>query len=154
MTAIRQLDTPSRQLAHIHTRCFDFGWSESVFADLLIKPHHRTYVFESHGEIVSFVVVAVVAGEGEVLTIATDPDYQNRGLARRLLQSVIETLRREGAESLFLEVATDNLHAISLYESCGFRHSGRRKAYYSRRNAPPVDAHILRLALQDAAPYM
>lgn len=147
MTAIRQLDAPSQQLAHIHARCFDFGWSESVFADLLIKPHHRTYVFECDGQIVSFVVMAVVAGEGEILTIATDPAYQNRGLARRLLDQVIDALRREGAESLFLEVATDNVNAIKLYEGSGFQRAGRRKAYYSRRNAPPADAYILRLAL-------
>ena len=151
MSVVRQLDAPSKQLAHIHTRCFDFGWSESVFADLLIKPHHRTYVFEADGEIVSFVVMAVVAGEGEILSIATDPAYQHKGLARMLLQQVIEALRKEGADSLFLEVATDNAPAIRLYESCGFERTGRRKAYYSRRNAPPVDAHILRLALQDAA---
>ncbi|MDI7775867.1 ribosomal protein S18-alanine N-acetyltransferase [Asticcacaulis sp. EMRT-3] len=149
MTTIRQLTAPSQQLALIHTRCFDFGWSEEVFADLLIKPHHRTYVFESDGEIVSFVVMAVVVGEGEILTIATDPAFQRKGLARLLLQQVIGRLQKEGADSLFLEVATDNDAAIRLYESCGFKRTGRRKAYYSRRNGAPVDAHILRLALQD-----
>lgn len=152
MTTIRRLDAPSKQLEDIHTRCFDYGWSEGVFADLLIKPHHRTYVFEHDGEIVSFVVMAVVAGEGEILTIATDPDYQNKGLARLLLNQVIGSLRGEGAESLFLEVATDNIHAIKLYEACGFKKTGRRKAYYSRKDSPPVDAHILRLALQTATP--
>lgn len=96
MPLIRQLDTPSMQLEHIHTRCFDYGWSEGVFADLLIKPHHRTYVFEVEGEIVSFVVMTVVAGEGEILTICTDPDFQKRGLARMLLLQVIKTLRAEG----------------------------------------------------------
>ncbi len=150
MALIRQLDAPSQQLAHIHTRCFDYGWSEGVFADLLIKPHHRTYVFEHDGEIVSFVVMAVVAGEGEILTIATDPDFQQRGLARRLLEQVIGYLREEGAESLFLEVAIDNPAAIHLYEACGFKKTGRRKAYYSRKDAPPADAHILRLALRPA----
>jgi len=148
MTSIRQLHAPSRQLAHIHARCFDFGWDEASFTDLLIKPHHRTYVFEREGEIVSFVVMAVVEGEGEILTIATDPDYQNCGLARMLLEQVITSLRDEGADSLFLEVATDNTHAIRLYEGLGFRKTGRRKAYYSRRDGSPVDAHILRLALK------
>lgn len=147
MPLIRQLDAPSMQLEHIHTRCFDYGWSEGVFADLLIKPHHRTYVFEVEGEIVSFVVMTVVAGEGEILTICTDPDFQKRGLARMLLQQVIKALREEGAESLFLEVAVDNPAALRLYESVGFKKTGRRKAYYSRKDKPPVDAHILRLAL-------
>ena len=132
MPLIRQLDTPSMQLEHIHTRCFDYGWSEGVFADLLIKPHHRTYVFEV---------------EGEILTICTDPDFQKRGLARMLLQQVIKTLRAEGAESLFLEAAIDNPAALRLYESVGFIKTGRRKAYYSRKDKPPADAYILRLAL-------
>jgi ribosomal-protein-alanine N-acetyltransferase len=147
MTTIRQLDAPSKQLEDIHTRCFDYGWSEGVFADLLIKPHHRTYVFETDGEIVSFVVMTVVAGEGEILTIATDPNFQKQGLARMLLDQVIKTLKGEGAESLFLEVATDNPAALRLYEACGFKKTGRRKAYYSRKDKAPVDAHILRLAL-------
>ncbi|HTM80389.1 ribosomal protein S18-alanine N-acetyltransferase [Asticcacaulis sp.] len=147
MPLIRQLDTPSMQLEHIHTRCFDYGWSEGVFADLLIKPHHRTYVFEVEGEIVSFVVMTVVAGEGEILTICTDPDFQKRGLARMLLEQVIKALRGEGAESLFLEVAIDNPAALRLYESVGFKKTGRRKAYYSRKGKPPADAYILRLAL-------
>jgi ribosomal-protein-alanine N-acetyltransferase len=147
MPLIRQLDTPSMQLEHIHTRCFDYGWSEGVFADLLIKPHHRTYVFEVEGEIVSFVVMTVVAGEGEILTICTDPDFQKRGLARMLLLQVIKTLRAEGAESLFLEAAIDNPAALRLYESVGFKKAGRRKAYYSRKDKPPADAYILRLAL-------
>ncbi|CAL4865921.1 [Ribosomal protein S18]-alanine N-acetyltransferase [Asticcacaulis sp. MM231] len=147
MTTIRQLDAPSKQLEDIHTRCFDYGWSEGVFADLLIKPHHRTYVFETDGEIVSFVVMTVVAGEGEILTIATDPDFQKQGLARMLLDQVIKTLKAEGAELLFLEVAIDNPAALRLYEACGFKKTGRRKAYYSRKDKPPVDAHILRLAL-------
>ena len=147
MTLIRQLDAPSMQLEHIHTRCFDYGWSEGVFADLLIKPHHRTYVFEVEGEIVSFVVMTVVAGEGEILTICTDPEFQKRGLARMLLEQVIKALRAEGAESLFLEVAIDNPAALRLYESVGFKKTGRRKAYYSRKGKPPADAHILRLAL-------
>ena len=147
MTEIRQLNAPSKQLEDIHSRCFDYGWSEGVFNDLLIKPHHRTYVFENDGEIVSFVVMAVVEGEGEILTLATDPAYQNRGLARMLMEQVIDTVRKEGATTMFLEVATDNEYAIRLYEGCGFRKAGRRKAYYSRKDAKPADAHILRLAL-------
>lgn len=147
MTVIRQLNAPCTQLEQIHARCFDYGWDAAYFSDLLIKPHHRTYVFEADGDVVSFVVMAVVAGEGEILTIATDPAYQNKGLARMLMEQVIGALRDEGAHSLFLECATDNPYALRLYESCGFTRCGRRKGYYARRDGAVVDAHILRLAL-------
>lgn len=152
MTVIRQLQHPGAQLARIHARCFDASWSEGVFADLLIKPHHRTYVYERDGEIKSFVVMAVVEGEGEILTLATDPDFQNQGLARGLMDQVIQSLKDEGADSLFLEVAVDNVHALKLYLACGFAKAGRRKAYYGRLDGPPVDAYTLRLALDAATP--
>ncbi|MGZ3306114.1 MAG: ribosomal protein S18-alanine N-acetyltransferase [Asticcacaulis sp.] len=152
MTVIRQLEHPGLQLAQIHARCFDEPWSEGVFADLLIKPHHRTYVYERDGQIKSFVVMAVVGGEGEILTLATDPDFQNQGLAHGLMAQVIQSLKDEGAVSLFLEVAIDNAPALKLYTACGFARVGRRRAYYSRPSGPPVDAFTLRLALTSTEP--
>jgi [ribosomal protein S18]-alanine N-acetyltransferase len=144
---IRRIDQPPPEIAEIHARCFEHPWSAGVFADLAVKPHHRLYVLEDNGRVVSFIVLAVVVGEGEILTLATDPDVQGRGFARRLLESVIAELRVEGQESLFLEVAIDNAAALALYSACGFERAGLRKAYYSRNSGPPVDGYILRLAL-------
>ena len=144
---IQRVDHPPAEIADIHARCFDHPWSAGVFADLAVKPHHRLYVLEEGGQVVSFVLLAVVVGEGEILTLATDPDMQGRGLGRRLLEGVIAELRSEGQEALFLEVAVDNTAALALYKSCGFERAGLRRAYYSRRIGPPVDGHILRLAL-------
>ena len=144
---IQRVDHPPAEIADIHARCFDHPWSAGVFADLAVKPHHRLYVLEEGGQVVSFVLLAVVVGEGEILTLATDPDMQGRGLGRRLLEGVIAELRSEGQEALFLEVAVDNTAALALYNSCGFERAGLRRAYYSRRIGPPVDGHILRLAL-------
>ena len=144
---IRRIDHPPAEIAKIHARCFEHPWSNGVFADLAVKPHHRLYALEDNGRVVSFIVLAVVAGEAEILTLATDPDAQGRGWGRRLLDGVIAELRTEGQEALFLEVAVDNVPALALYNRCGFERTGLRKAYYSRKIGPPVDGHILRLAL-------
>lgn len=144
---IQRLDQPPAEIAEIHARCFEHPWSAGVFADLAAKPHHRLYVLEEDGRVVSFIVLAVVVGEAEILTLATNPDVQGRGWGRRLLDGVIAELRGEGQESLFLEVAVDNGPALALYNRCGFERIGLRKAYYSRNQGPPVDGHILRLAL-------
>ena len=144
---IRRLDQPPAEVAAIHARCFEHPWSAGVFADLAVRPHHRLYVLENEGRVVSFILITVVAGEVEILTLATDPDVQGRGFGRQLLQGVIAALRAEGNESLFLEVAVDNVAALGLYKACGFERTGLRKAYYSRNQGPPVDGHILRLAL-------
>lgn len=144
---IRRLDQPSAEIAAIHARCFEHPWSAGVFADLATRPHHRLYGLEDEGRVISFVLITVVAGEAEILTLATDPDRQGRGFGRRLLEGLIAALRAEGNESLFLEVAVDNAAALALYKACGFERAGLRKAYYSRSHGAPVDGHILRLAL-------
>ncbi len=144
---IRRLDHAPVELADIHARCFDHGWSVGVLSDLAAKPLHRLYVLDEDGQPASFILLTVIAGEGEILTLATDPSQQGRGLAHRLLDHVIAELRAESADSLFLEVAVDNTAALRLYEATGFARVGVRKAYYSRPAAAPVDGHILRLAL-------
>ncbi len=144
---IRRLEHAPAVLADIHAASFDHPWSIGVLNDMAAKPHHRLYVLDEDGGPASFVLLTVVAGEGEVLTLATDPDRRGRGCARRLLDQVIAELRGEGADSVFLEVAVDNTAALALYAGCGFERAGLRKAYYSRPNGAPVDGHILRLAL-------
>lgn len=149
---IRRLDTASPELAAIHGQCFDHPWSTGVFTDLATKRFHRIYAAEEEGMIVSFIVMSVVAGEGEILTFATDPSRQKQGHGRRLLGYVISALRDEDQESLFLEVAVDNGPALSLYTACGFERTGLRKAYYARKGSMPVDGHMLRLALKQTRP--
>ena len=144
---IRRLDTAPAELETIHAQCFDHGWSTGVFTDLIVKPHHRIYALFTADAIASFIALSVVAGEGEILTLATDPAQQKRGHARALLDHVIAALREEGIEALFLEVAVDNDAALALYRACGFVRAGLRKAYYSRKSGVPVDGYILRLAL-------
>ena len=141
------LDTAPPELATIHAQCFDHGWSSGVFADLIVKPHHRIYALLAADTVASFIVLSVAAGEGEILTLATDPAQQKQGHARALLDHVIAALRAENAEALYLEVAVDNAAALALYQGCEFVRAGLRKAYYSRKSGVPVDGHILRLAL-------
>ena len=61
------------------------------------------------------------------LTVAVDPDFQRRGIARGLfgaLFSAAETARPR-IERIELVVRADLTHAIRLYESLGFRIEGR-----------------------------
>ncbi len=56
----------------------------------------------------------------EVMSLATHPDFQRRGFARMLL----ETLKNQAVgvcERISLQVNTENIAAIRLYEKAGFR---------------------------------
>lgn len=144
---IRLSEVHAADMARIHAQCFDQPWSEGVMADLAVKPNHRACGLELDGVLVSFILVTVVADEGEILTLATDPAVQGRGLAGDLLGAVLTNLREDGVSQVSLEVAVDNVAALGLYARAGFTRVGLRKAYYSRPGKAPVDGHILRLAL-------
>lgn len=56
----------------------------------------------------------------EISAVCTDPDYQGKGLAGRLVMAVAAGIRADGAVP-FLHVSESNENAIRLYEKLGFR---------------------------------
>jgi len=131
-----------QDMAALHARCFTAPppWSAQSFASLLSDTH---ILLCTLGTADAFLMGRVVAGEGEVLTLATDPNMRRQGLARRLLAEFESRACARGAQSLFLEVAEDNLAALALYQSCGFTRAGRRPGYYVREDGTKTAAMIL-----------
>ena len=117
---------------HAAANTVDRAWSAQEFSSLLAAD---TVLF---GDARSFVLGRIVAGEGEVLTLATHPDHQRLGLARAALTAFCAA-----CDTVVLEVADDNSAACALYASLGFAEVGRRKGYY-RRKTGAADALILR----------
>ena len=133
------------QLARLHARAFagqGRAWSAPEFADLLASAH----VFRV-GDTSSFALGRVVAGEAELLTIATDPDQQRRGLGRTSLRAYEAAAKDRGAEISFLEVARDNNAALALYLAEGYAEIACRTGYYRRQDGHQVDALILQKLL-------
>ena len=130
-------------LAALHAQAFDHPWSTAEIASLLDTP--GTFVVE---EDQGFILARALAGEAEIITLAVAPAARRQGLARRLIEQAVVRAMALGAESLFLEVADDNVPALALYRSLGFEVVGRRRGYYARpRGEAPVDALVMRLAL-------
>jgi ribosomal-protein-alanine N-acetyltransferase len=128
-------------LATCHARAFGNSgraWSAEEFATLL----GSAFVF-AVGDARAFVLGRVIADEAEVLTLATDPDYRRKGLARACLTAFDASARARGATTAFLEVAEDNAPALALYRAAGYRETARRVGYYARSQGPKVDALIL-----------
>ncbi len=127
-------------LADIHAASFETPrpWSETEFAGLLSMQG----VFLVTGDGPSFALGRYVAEESELLTIAVSPEARGQGLGRRMLNAYDAAARTQGARASFLEVAADNVAAISLYLSEGYSESGRRKAYYTAPDGAKIDALI------------
>ena len=131
-----------QDLAALHAVAFDRDrpWSANEFAALLDSPHcHLTH--SAHG----FALWRAVAGEAELLTIATHPDHRRRGVASGLMRDWMSEAQSK-ASTAFLEVAADNAAATALYSKFGFEIVARRAGYYKRADRV-ADALILRAPL-------
>ncbi|KIN71400.1 Ribosomal-protein-alanine acetyltransferase [Sulfitobacter guttiformis KCTC 32187] len=123
----------------IHHAAFvkERGWSLAELTSLLAQPYIAAFTVMG-----GFALTRTVAGESELLTLAVSPAYQRRGIARDLMAQWINAAQTS-ADTAFLEVSADNYAAINLYEKHGFANCGLRKAYYSRKDSPSVDALIM-----------
>ena len=92
------------------------------------------------GKLVAYVGMVSVLDEGEIVNVATHPDYRRRGYARAVIDEVLKLARERGVEILSLEVRESNVAARSLYESVGFAAVGIRAGFYSH---PREDAVIM-----------
>ena len=102
-------------------------WSASEIEQMLASP--GAFVLSLPG---AFLLGRAIAGEAEVLMLATHPDHRRQGHAARLLAGFEAEARLRGAASAYLEVAQDNAPAQALYDQAGFTRAGRRPAYYQR----------------------
>ena len=127
------------------------AWSPASLAAELVT-EGRWYVgaaVPATGLLVGYAGLWFDGDDAQVMTIAVDSQHQDRGIARTMLDRLVDHARGLGADRVLLEVRVDNDPAIHLYESTGFRRLGRRRAYYQPGN---VDAWTMLLPLRVAAP--
>lgn len=128
--------------AATHAAAFAGGvarpWGVAEFADLLTSP----LVFLV-GDARAFAMGRAVAGEVELLTLATHPDNQGKGLGKAILAEFHAEALRRGCDRAFLEVAENNATARGLYLASGYAQDGRRPAYYRGTDGHPVAALLL-----------
>lgn len=98
------------------------------------------FVLQRNG---AFVMGRSVAGETELLSIATHPDHRRQGLAQALLIAFDEKARSDASTTIFLEVAAQNTSARALYKKHGFAQVGQRRNYYQHPDGSRQDALVL-----------
>jgi ribosomal-protein-alanine N-acetyltransferase len=137
------------EIAALHARLFDPAWDTESIVNSIEDPTSASFIAQIREPAVlaGFVLGRIAADEAEIITIGVAPEWQKRGIGRRMVEGLVRAARRAEVKRVYLEVATDNLAAGALYTSMGFRPAGGRKGYYKRADGPNVDAIILTLDL-------
>ena len=110
----------------------DDPWSEHAFRSELDFGNVYVGAFVDGG-LVGYAGMSI-AEDASVHNIGVDPAWQRKGIGRALLVALLDLADERGLP-VFLEVRTDNIPAITLYESHGFTRIGLRRKYYQPSGA-------------------
>jgi [ribosomal protein S18]-alanine N-acetyltransferase len=129
-TVVRQLvysDLP--RVLGIERRAFPTPWSLAMFVLELSKPSGICLAAIQAPALVGYLVCARYDEVYHLMNIAVDPNRHRQGIARTLLEAMLD---RGGHDANYtLEVRVSNAPAIALYERYDFRSVGTRRHYYS-----------------------
>lgn len=119
------------------------AWSVSAFSDMMRQSTTHAEGIFAHAELQTMLLVQYVAGEAEILTLATAPGARRRGLAQQTLDGMQQRLAPLGLAKWLLDVAEDNRAARAFYKKLGFQVDARRANYYKRLEGTSVDAILM-----------
>ena len=131
MRPMEETDLP--EVLAVERAGYPHPWTDGIFRDCL-RAGYCCWVLEADGRMVGHGVLSVAVGEAHVLNICVHPDWQGRGLGRRILERMLRLARQHEADTAFLEVRVSNTVAQRLYESAGFNEIGLRRGYYPADN--------------------
>lgn len=135
---IRQAKTNDiDQIFAIEQSNFELGQTgdkplEKSEIERVAKSNMPNFVAEIGEKIVGY-IFCEKTDEINISRIAVDKDFQNHGIATKLIDFV-EKLAKENNINLSLEVSENNLRAKRLYEKLGFKLRRIRKNYYFDRS--------------------
>ncbi len=119
----------SAQIAALARVLLPEAWSEAQLSSEIALPEGRVWVAADAGGLLAFVVARRELDELHVLLTGVVPAARRRGVATRLLESLIASER--GLGQVTLEVREGNAGARAFYEALGFRALGRRPRHYA-----------------------
>jgi ribosomal-protein-alanine N-acetyltransferase len=146
---LRELEwTDLAMLAALEQELFaDDAWSEQTWwAELAGRPRRDYVVAVTDGAIAGYAGLDVSGDVADVMTVATAPTQQRKGVGRLLLDDLVRRAAGRGCEALLLEVRADNEAARNLYERNGFEVISVRRRYYQPGD---VDALVMRRLLTE-----
>jgi len=128
------------ELLELERRAFEHPWSPALLRRELSHDWSTILVAldGATDSIVGHVIFWIVVDEIHILNVAVDPVHRRRGIARQLLQELLERSRSYGFSLATLEVRRSNLAALALYRNLGFREVGVRKGYYAEENEDAI----------------
>jgi [ribosomal protein S18]-alanine N-acetyltransferase len=115
---------------------------------MLVARARDENVHPTRQKVKGFIAARLIGNELHINNVAVRRRHRRLGIAKKLLEMVLNEAAEKGAQLAFLEVRAGNAPAQALYARCGFKVAGRRALYYTQ---PLEDALVMTLAIGSSA---
>ena len=120
------------QVSRLEASCFSMPWSKKSFEEVMGKSDAVYVTAREEEKVVGYCGAYVILDEADINQVAVEPSCRNKGIGRKMMEVLLQKLKRAGANAVTLEVRRSNEAAIALYESLGFVTEGIRKNFYEK----------------------
>jgi len=120
-------------------------WTAGQYKEEFSSPtRHFVVAVDEAQNIIGYAgVFAPGKTEADILTVGVVPDHRGKGIAKELMVLITNWASAQGSTAMMLEVKTDNVDAIGLYESLGYLKLNIRNNYFGAG----LDALVMRKEL-------
>lgn len=135
----KEFNAVSEPLQALDSECFpESKWDESFWRKLYENRRLSVIVSSTQNRVEGFLAYSVLLDEIEILKIGVTRNSREKGVAKTMINWLVEWSKAQKVSIIHLEVREANHIATRLYDSTGFTQTGFRKNYYR----DPVDNAI------------
>jgi len=124
-----------QEVLEIDASAFDDFWRLDAFTLKAIASSNLYNIFllaRSGTEIIGYAIAGTDGYIAYLQRLGVQPSHQGKGVGEELVASILQDLRRLGATTVMVNTQEDNLPALSLYRSMGFRETAGQRFIMQR----------------------
>ena len=120
------------------------GWSYQPRRIGELIPDVTALVARDSASTIGFAIMSFGEDRAHLVLLAVHPSRRRRGIARRMLDWLVESAKTAGVASIHVELRADNAAAYAMYEAAGFAETFRVPRYYRGRETAVRMLRVLR----------
>lgn len=108
---------------------FSNNFDEKFYLEYI--KNQRVIVAEKEKNVIGYILFNQILDEAEIYKIVVSKDFRKKQIAFKIMEFLLNELKKNNIKKIFLEVRKSNIPAINLYKKCGFIDIREIVDYYS-----------------------
>lgn len=108
---------------------FSNNFKEAFYLECI--KNQRVIVAEKEENVIGYVIFNQILDEAEIYKIVVLKELRKKQIAFKIIEFLLNELKKNNVEKIFLEVRKNNIPAINLYKKCEFIDIREIVDYYS-----------------------